>query len=91
MQSFLHITIYHHVKTDDEENDNQPEMLQEIILENNHNICGYPLTIPVMSSKEKLKCRNVKLVLRYHVPNRHKSPEKYAHHYYLCFTPSEMN
>ena len=38
-------------------------MLQEIVLENNHNIiCGYPLTILVMSSKEKLKCRKVKLV-----------------------------
>ena len=37
-------------------------MLEEIVLENNHNICGYPLIIPVMSSKEELKCRNVKVV-----------------------------
>ena len=49
---------------DDDENDNQPEILQENALENNHNVCDYPKTIPLMSSKEKLKCRKVKLVLR---------------------------
>ena len=41
-------------QTDDEENDSQPEMLQEIVFENNHNICSYPLAIPVMSSKRNL-------------------------------------
>ena len=40
-----------------------------------------------MSSKEKLKCRQVKAVLRYHVPNRHKSPEKSAHHLLFMFYP----
>ena len=38
-----------------------------------------------MSSKEKLKCRKVKSVLRYHVPNKHKYPEKYAHHILFMF------
>ena len=28
-----------------------------------------------------MKCGKIKAVLRYHVPNRHKYPEKYA---YLC-------
>ena len=74
-------------KTEDEENDNQPEILNENVLEDNHNLCNYPSIIPLMSSKEKLKCRKVKSVLRYHVPNRHKNPEKYAHHILFMFYP----
>ena len=49
----------------------------------------FPSVIPLMSSKEKLKCRKIRAVLRYHIPNRHKYPEKYAHHllfmYYYPF------
>ena len=71
----------------DEENDNQPEVLDESTLESNHHLCDYPQTTPLMSSMEKLKCRQVKLVLRYHVPNRHKNPEKYAHHVLFMFYP----
>ena len=41
-------------KTEDEETDNQPEILNENILEDNHNLCDYPSTIPLMSSKEKV-------------------------------------
>ena len=70
------------------ENDNQPEIFQEIIIEENHSPCGYPSSIPLMSSnKEKLKCRKVRAVLRYHVPNRHKKPEQYAHHLLFMFFP----
>ena len=43
-----------------------------------------------MFSKEKFKCKKVKPVLRYHVPNPHKRPEKYAHHN-SCFTLSAKN
>ena len=39
------------------------------------------------SKKEKLKCRKVRSVLRYHVPNRHKTPEQYAHHLLFMFFP----
>ena len=74
-------------KTEDEENDNQPEILNENVLEDNHNLCKYPSTIPLMSSKEKLKCRKVKSFLRYHVPNRNKNPEKHAHHILFMFYP----
>ena len=35
--------------------------------------------------KEKLKCRKVRSVLRYHVPNRHKKTEQYAHHLLFMF------
>ena len=40
-----------------------------------------------MSSKEKLKCRKTKVVLRYDVPNRNKYPEKCAHHILFMFYP----
>ena len=70
------------------ENDSQPEVLQDRVLEENHSDCLYPSSIPLMSSnKEKLKCRKVKAVLRYHVPNRHKKPELYAHHLLFMFFP----
>ena len=39
-----------------------------------------PKVIPLMSSKEKLKCRNVKAVLRYHQPSPNRDIEKFAHH-----------
>ena len=52
-------------------------------MEENRTACNYPGTITLINSKEKLKCRQVKAVLRYHVPNHHKFPEKYA--YYLLF------
>ena len=68
-------------------NDSQPTVLQELYLENNHNACNYPPTIPLMNSKEKLKCRQVKAVLRYYIPNRYKYPEKYAHHLLFMFYP----
>ena len=68
-------------------NDGQPTILQEDLLENNHSSCNYSATIPLMSAKENLKCRKVKAVLRYHVPNRQKYPEKYAHHLLFMYYP----
>ena len=68
-------------------NDSQPNVLEELMLEINHTACDYPSTTPLMNSKEKLKCRQVKAVLRYHVPNHHKYPEKYAHHMLFMFYP----
>lgn len=55
-------------------------MLNDDLLEFNHADCSYPKLIPLMSSKETLQCRKVKAVLRYHVPNKNKNPEEYAHH-----------
>ena len=74
-------------KIEDEENDKQPKVLNENVLEDNHNLCNYPSAIPLMSSKEKLKWRKVKSVLRYHVSNRHKIPYKYVHHIFFLFYP----
>ena len=39
------------------------------------------------SKKEKIKCRKVKAVLRYHVPPRHKKTEQYAHRLLFMFFP----
>ena len=68
-------------------NDSQPTILQESVLEGNHTVCSYPSNIHVMSSNENLKCRKVRAVLRYYVPNRYKYPEKYAHHLLFMFYP----
>ena len=40
-----------------------------------------------MNSKQKLKCRKVKAVLRFGAQNKHKNPEKYAHHLLFCYYP----
>ena len=47
----------------------------------------FPVSLPLMSSKEKLKCRKIRSVLRYHVPNKHKFPEKYSHHLLFMYYP----
>ena len=72
-------------KRDDERNDCQPEVLEEIISMDND--LHLPRSIPLMSSKEYLKLRGKKCVLRYHVPNRLKKPEAYAHHLLFMFYP----
>ena len=53
------------------ENDYQPEELSYELIEDIHNIDHiYPKVIPLMSSKEKLKCRKVSYVLQFYVPNQ---------------------
>ena len=70
-----------------EENDCQPEELHDGIIKNNHSFVGQYHRILTTSSKEKLKCPKVNLVLRYNLPNRHKEPEAYAHHLLFMFYP----
>ena len=61
--------------TTSNENDYQPEELSNELIENIHNIDHiYPKVIPLMSSKEKLKCRKVPYVLQFYVPNRLTQP-----------------
>jgi len=65
------------------ENDCQPEIL-------NDDMDGpkiYPKYVPLMSSKEKMKCRTIKKVLRYHTPNPVSHSEDYAHHLLMLFYP----
>lgn len=67
------------------ENDSQPELFDDQEVEKNHESNSYTATtLPLMSDKkERLKCRKTKAVLRYHVPNANKRPEKYAQ-YLVC-------
>ena len=44
-------------------------------------------TIPLMLYKEKLKCRKVKAILRYHLPNTNRNAEEYAHYLLFSFNP----
>ena len=69
------------------ENYCQPEELIDQVIERNHSPSPYPKVIPLMSSKEKLKCRQTEVVLRYHVPNKDMYSEKYAHHLLFMFYP----
>ena len=70
-------------------NDNQPEELTDNLLEANSSCSpvNYPKILSLMSSKEKLHSRKVPYVLEYHVPNKHKYPEQYAHHLLFLFYP----
>ena len=64
----------------------QPDLLRDILLESNHD-CQYPKIIKLINCNEKMKRRKGRCVLRYHVPNKHRSPEKYAHHLLFVFYP----
>ncbi|XP_066925556.1 uncharacterized protein [Clytia hemisphaerica] len=69
------------------ENDYQPEILEEIEQTEAVDL-RLPSSFPLKSnSKERLKLRKTKCVLRYHVPSREKKPEKYAHHLLFMFYP----
>ena len=69
------------------ENDSQPEEFPDKVLERNHDALRYSRCIPLMSSKEKLKCRKVPAILRFHSPNKDKDFELYAHHLLFLFYP----
>ena len=64
------------------ENDNQPEVLLDGDIDTP---CSYPHSIPLMTSKEKTRCRSVKL-LEYHAPKPATNAETNAHHL-LMFYP----
>ena len=67
--------------------DSQPVTLRDELMENNNEDCQCINIIPLISSEEKLKCRKVRAVLRYHVPNVKKHLEQYAHHLLFSFYP----
>ena len=70
------------------ENYNQHQELKEEVVEENHNSQNdYSKTIPIMSSKEKLKCRKIPLLLQYHVPSKEGYPDEHAHHMLFMYFP----
>ena len=84
----LHITIKF-VKSADEDNDNQPEVLTVDVLENQRGqaVTNLPRRIKLMTKKETMQCRKVKAVIRFHKPKMTTEPERYFHHFLILFYP----
>ena len=73
-------------KKKETENDYQPEILEELDPAEVADL-ALPKSVPLMSSKERLKLRKTKSILRYHVPSKEKKPEHHAHHLLFMFYP----
>ena len=80
----LFIKLYQ-LKTKPTENDLQPEELIDKLVETNNPIGNSEVL--VLSAGERLHYCTVELVLQYHVPNKFKDPEGYAHHLLFMFYP----
>ena len=77
-------------KDSDETSDAHPEVLTDEVIQTQHSNSqdiSLPLTIKLMNTKEKMKCRKVKVVIRYHTPNKTKEPERYYHHLLMLYYP----
>ena len=82
------LRYYYLAPSKSKDNDYQPQILVDDLIENNHaSDIHYPSSIPIMSANEKLKCRKVPYVLKYHVPNQHTHPEEYAHLLLFMYFP----
>ena len=69
------------------ENDSQPEVLDDKLFEANHSTTdSYPHVL-ILSLGKRLNYCKVELVLRYHIPNKYKDPEGYAHHLHFMLYP----
>ena len=87
MQSFFSYHYYLTAYKRNDDNDNQPIVPNDEVMEDDHSRLPFPSLIPLMSSKQKLKCRKVLSVIRSHARNRHISPEKYAHRLLMMYYP----
>ena len=77
-------------KNPDEENDVQPNVLSDDLVESQHVQASdliLPKTIELINSKEIMNCRKIKAVIRFLVPNRTKEPEKSYHHLLMLYLP----
>ena len=63
------------------------QILHDKLFEANHSTTDSYPDVLILSSGERLHYRKVELVLRYHVPNKFKDPEGYAHHLLFLFYP----
>ena len=64
----------------------QPDELNDSLIEKNHE-SSYPKQMKFMISREGMRCRNVRRILQYHVPNKILYPEKSSDHVLLLFYP----
>ena len=69
------------------ENNSQPEELVDKLVETNHSTSSSYPKLLILSTGERLHYHQVELILRYHVPNKFKEPESYAHHLFFMFYP----
>ena len=81
---FLSFYYLDYKQKPDKKNDCQPKVLHDDDIELS---TLYPKLIPLKNSKEKMRCRKVKKILRYHTPNPATDPEAYAHHLLILFFP----
>ena len=71
-----------------DKNVSQPDILGEETKEKQQGITEtLPKSLPLMSSSEKLNLPKSRQVLRYHAPNKHLHPEKFAHYLLFMFYP----
>ena len=69
-------------------NDSQPEILDDLLRSSKSvEQSDLPKSFPLMSSKESLKLRKAKCILRYHIPIQTTQPEEYAHQMLFMFFP----
>ena len=74
--------------TTNQYNGSQPEILDDLLRSSKSvEQSDLPKSFPLMSSKESLKLRKEKCILRYHIPNQTTQPEEYAHHMLFMFFP----
>ena len=75
----------------DERTDTQPDVLTYIVAETQHMNTGttttFPDNIKLLDTNEVMKCRKVRAVVRFHVPNKRKEPEKFFHHLLMLYFP----
>ena len=82
------LRYYYLAPSKSKDNNYQSEILVDDLIENNHaSDIHCPSSIPIMSANEKLKCRRVPYVLKYHVPNQHTHTEEYEHHLLFMYFP----
>ena len=73
------------------DNDYQPEILHDDLVEHNHVLGNnYPTQIPMMSSNEKLKCGKVPYVLKYYFQTNTQNLKSMLITFCLCITHLEM-
>ena len=84
---FAEFLLYYKKSIKDIECDCQPIVLDIELMKSKYPKFSYPKVIPLMTSKEKLKCRNVKKDLRYHQPSPNRDTEKLVNHMPFSFYP----
>ena len=87
LDSFCFAEFVRKPKEVDQNEDYELDALPDSLIEGNHNCCNCPKIIKLLNSNEEMRRCKVRRVFRYHIPNKHHYPQKYAHHLLLLFYP----